>query len=163
MFMRHADVTRLLGKLDTAVDALRSCVTRFTAVETHLSGQLSDQRVMLEWLRDAFTETKMSLVGMTHDRNQERERLLNVQRDFDWARLRINQLEAERATLLARVMNPTVITTHFAAPELQPSPSVRPEKGTELDAQLRELFGGTLFEDARDADDDGDDGPPATQ
>ena len=146
--------TALRTQLSGVIADLRTTTDRFDAIERHLERTMADQHRTLEWLREEFTAAKMSLVGLTHDRNQERERLLNVQRDFDWARLRINQLEAERATLLARVLTPQA-PMHFAVPTLQPAETDRPEKPDELNAQLRELFGGgALFEDIRGEDDD---------
>lgn len=148
------------------IDQLIVANARFDAIEEHLSQQIIRQEGMIRWLEETMRADKMTLVTTTATARQLETRLAAADRDFEWARQRINMLEHERAQLITRLLaTPTTPPMHFDVPTIEPKrressresdgPSVG--AGTPLDddaaTRLHALFPPDMFRDARESDD----------
>lgn len=128
-----------------------------------LKHQIEQQAATIAYLTDELSKTKIAAAAQRANLAQVEQRLAAAQRDFEWARVRLNGIEVERADLVARLIDRGGPPTHFPAPiiesKLQP-PNVMPGgppvqgAGTAMpddpESRLHALV--DLFRDERDDD-----------
>lgn len=105
--------------LSQATRELREANVRAAAIERHLEGMITAQQATIEWLRTNLTAVHVAHATLDSQNHQLQIRLSQTATDFEWARTRINVLEQERATLLARILTPTM-NVALGAPEIAP-------------------------------------------
>lgn len=137
-----------------------------------LTKQIDQQAATIAYLTDELTKTKIAAAAKRAELQQVEQRLAAAQRDFEWARVRLNGIEVERAELIGRLIERSGPPSHFPAPmiesKLQPPNVMAP--GAQADAagtampddptqRLHALV--DLFRDERDADDGEPELPPS--
>lgn len=159
--MWFSQLTRLL---ETVTRDLAETITHFRTLERYSTAELSLARETNEFLRREMTEAKMGLVTASTERRQLELRLAASERDFEWARMRINQLERERGELFSRILDGSTGPSMHFVPTIEPKLSGRPTEpptggisaGTPLDdaSRIAALINADIFADEREAEPD---------
>ena len=134
-----------------------------TATFALLTKQIEQQAATIAYLTDELSKTKIAAAAQRAKLAQVEQRLAAAQRDFEWARVRLNGIEVERAELIGRLIDRSGPPTHFPAPmiesKLQPPPVMPggpPVQGAgtampdDPESRLHALV--DLFRDERDDD-----------
>lgn len=166
--MLFSSLQRLLVQL---TERLTIATAQQGAVFELLQKQLADQAGTIAFLTDDLSKTKIAAAAQRAELRQTEQRLAAAQRDFEWARVRLNGIEVERAELIRRLIDttPNGPPMHFPAPmiesKLQAPPVMAGEpataNGTAMpdDPMARMSALVDLFRDEREAE-DGPDEPP---
>jgi len=133
-----------------------------------LQKQLADQAATIAFLTDELSKTKIAAAGQRAELRQTEQRLAAAERDFEWARVRLNGIEVERAELIRRLIDapqPSGPPLHFPSPMIESklqAPTVMSAgtaasaNGTAMpddpDARMNALV--DLFRDERESGDD---------
>lgn len=156
----------MFSRLAQLIALLTTANARNEAIFDMLKRHLDDQRATIAFLTDELSKTKIAAASTRAELRQTEQRLAASERDFEWARVRLNGIEIERADLIRRLIEPQAgPAMHFPSPMIESKlhPPIAMADGPSVDgagtalpddpkAHLNALV--DLFRDEREAADD---------